>query len=90
MTDLISMQVFDTCHDLLEKPGSLFILQPLLLHNIVEQFATRRILHDEEELARRFNDLIQLHNVRVSHDLQYIDFPHDSHCFLLILDFVLL
>jgi len=90
MTDLISMKVLDPCHNLLEKSGCLLILQPLLFNDIVEEFTTGCILHDEEKLSGGLDNLIQLHYVWVADYLQDIDFSHDSHCFLFILDLVLL
>lgn len=51
------MYILNTRYDLLRKPTCLIFLQALSLHNIVKEFTTRGVLHDQEELARGFNNL---------------------------------
>ena len=57
MTDAYFMNVFDTGYDLLGEAAGLLFGQPFLFYNVVEQFATAGILHDQKQLSRSFDDL---------------------------------
>lgn len=90
MADLDLVQVLNTSKDLMEEAASLRVLQTSLFDNVVEEFATRCILHDQEKLLARLNDFIKLHDVGVSHYLEDMNLTHDSGYVRLVLDHVLL
>ena len=73
----------------MEKATSLPIFESLLLDYVVEEFAARHEFHDQEQLPRRLNNLVQLHDVRMPHYLQDLNFAHHSRNVCLLLDFVL-
>jgi len=50
----------------------------ILRCDIVEQLAIAAMLHNQKEPLRRFDDLIQLNDRRMPHDLQDVDFPRHS------------
>ena len=60
------VQIFDATDDLLEKLASFDLFQPLLFHNIVEKFAPRHILRNEEQLFGGFDNLKKLDYVGVT------------------------
>ena len=53
-----------------------------------EQLTSSSVLHHEVELLLRLDDFIQLHNVRVSHDLENVDLPGHALNVAHISDFV--
>ena len=62
----------------MEEAAGLSILESSLLHDVVEELTTGRVLHDQEQLLTSLNDLVQLHDVRVSHDFQNVNLSHNS------------
>jgi hypothetical protein len=82
------VDVLDARNNLLEEFTSFIFLQALSFDDIVEEFSSARILHDEEQLARSFDNFVQLDNVRVPHDFQNVDFPCNSLDIALVFDFV--
>ena len=72
MADFDLVDVFNTRNNLLEEAASFIFLQALSLDNIVKTFTTTSILHDEEELARGFNNLKR----KVNCNNQYL--PHKA------------
>ena len=90
MANLDLVQVLNTCQNLVEETTGFTVLEPSLLDDVVKEFATARILHDEEELLRRFNYFVELHDIWVSHDFQNVDFSHDARDIRLVLNLVLL
>lgn len=61
--------VLNTREQLLKEAASLFLLDALMLHDVVEELATRGVLHDEVELLLSFDDLVEVDDVRVVHHL---------------------
>lgn len=57
MTNPDLMYILNARNDLLRKSTCLIFLQPLSLDDVVKQLTTRGVLHDQEELARGFNNL---------------------------------
>ena len=53
-----------------------------------EQLTSACVLHHKVELLLRLDDFIQLHNVRVSHDLENVDLPGHALNVAHISDFV--
>ena len=78
MTDFDLVQILDSCQNLVEEAASLRVLQAPFLDNVVEEFTTRGVLHNQEKLLACLDDFIELHNVWVAHDLQDMDFAHHS------------
>lgn len=68
----------------MEKATGLLILEALFLDDVIEEFPSRHILHDQEELPRRLNDLVQLDDIGVAHDLKDLNFAHDSRYIALV------
>ena len=66
MAYLILVQVLDSCQNLVKEPACLAILESPLLHYVVEKLTARCILHDKEQLFGRFNNFIELHDIRMS------------------------
>jgi hypothetical protein len=70
-------QILNSRDNLLEKLASLPFLNVAKLHDVVEQFPAWGVLHDEHQRCGGFDDLVQLHNVRVLYDFQNVDFAAD-------------
>ena len=62
----------------MEEADCCRFLDSLVLHDVVKQFAATCILHDQVELLRCLNDLVELDDVRVPDHLQDVDLPRDS------------
>lgn len=90
MADLVLVQILYTCEYLVEEATSISVLESLLLNDVVKQFTTRGVFHDQKQLSGSFNDFIQLDYVRVTHYLEDMDLPHDSGDITLVLDLLLL
>ena len=79
------VDILDSAYNLLEESAGLLLLESLPLDDVVEQLTSVGVLHDEEQLARSFNDFIQLDHVGVSNNLQNVDFPrHPLHVRLVL------
>eukprot|EP00350_Pseudokeronopsis_sp_OXSARD2_P011849 CAMPEP_0170552134 /NCGR_PEP_ID=MMETSP0211-20121228/10081_1 /TAXON_ID=311385 /ORGANISM="Pseudokeronopsis sp., Strain OXSARD2" /LENGTH=100 /DNA_ID=CAMNT_0010859695 /DNA_START=2519 /DNA_END=2821 /DNA_ORIENTATION=- len=84
MDDVQFMEVLDSRDDLLEELAGLFFLQGGIGHDIIEEFPSGGVLHDQIELSWRFNYLKELNDVGVSDHLKDLDFPlHALHVCLL-------
>ena len=70
--------VLHTRYYLLEEPTSLGFFYSLALDYIIKQFTPRSKLHDEIKFFWRFNNFIELDNVRMLHNFQNMDFSGDS------------
>ena len=90
MTHLNLMQVLDTSQDLMEEAAGLSVLQTALLYNVIEELATRGILHDQKQLLARLDYFIKLHDVGVANDFQDMDFSHDTRNVRLVLNHIFL
>ena len=74
------MNVFHPVEDLLEDLASLPLRHPasrhlvlFILDDVVEEFAVGRILHHQKQVLGRFDQLVQLDDVGVANQLQYVD-----------------
>lgn len=56
------MDVLHAADHLLEKLASLCFLQLFALDDVVEQLAPARVLHDQEQLPRSFDNLSKSHS----------------------------
>ena len=82
------MKVFNARYYLVEEPSCLLLSQPFSVNDMFKQLTSACILHHEVELLLRFNDFIQLHNMRVSHYLENVDLPSHALNIANISDFV--
>ncbi len=57
------MTIVDTIHNLMEKTNCIAFLDASMGHNIIKQFTTRGIAHDEENILGRIHNLIQLDDI---------------------------
>lgn len=73
----------------MEEPTSFTILESAFLNDVVEEFATTGVLHDQEELLGSLNDLVELDDIGVPDDFQNVDLSHHSSDVCLVLDLVL-
>lgn len=71
--DLHAVNLLDPSHDLVKEAASFRLRDTASADDVVKQLTTARILHDEKQLPRSFDDLIQLHHVRVPDELQDLD-----------------
>lgn len=78
MSDAQISQVLNTCNKLLEDPACLFFLQFLFCCYEIKELSIATMLHDQVKLRLCFDDFIKLDNVRMSNDLQYVNFPGDT------------
>lgn len=71
------MDILDSTDDLLEYSAGIPFVHPLLLHDVVEQFPALHVLHHQEEMFGRFDDLVQLDDVGMPDELEDMDLPRD-------------
>ncbi len=72
--------VFDTGEDLLKELASLFLFQASVCDYVIEEFSPRGVLHDQVQLFRGLNDLIKLDDIRVTNELEDMNFAsHTLH-----------
>jgi hypothetical protein len=64
--------------DLVEEAASLAFSDSPTCYNMIKELSTTAVLHDEIQLARRLDDFVQLDNVRVLDQFQYVNLPCDS------------
>jgi hypothetical protein len=76
--DIQPADVFNASNNLLEESTGLLLLDPLYLHNVVEKLASTCIFHNKIEFFLRLNDFIKLYNLRVSNDLENVNFSGNS------------
>ncbi len=57
MDDADLVDVLHPCEDLLHEPYCLFLVQPLFFNDVVEQFTSRGVLHDEVDVCLGLDDL---------------------------------
>ena len=72
MHDHVAVAVSNAGYDLLEELAGLILIEPSVLDNVVEELATRHVLHDHEDVTRRVYHLVQLYDVRVSEELEIL------------------
>jgi hypothetical protein len=57
VTDAHAMYVLDPRYYLLKELAALLLLQPFSFHDVVEELAAVRVLHDQKQLLRGLDDL---------------------------------
>jgi hypothetical protein len=60
-------QVLDSREYLLEEFTSLFLLEFSVLYNIIKEFSTAGVLHDQVKLLWSFDYFIKLYDIRMSY-----------------------
>jgi hypothetical protein len=60
MDNIELMEIFNSSNDLVEELASIRFLNPLVLHNEIEQLSTTGVLHNQVELLGRFNYLYSI------------------------------
>jgi hypothetical protein len=61
------VNVLDAADDLLEDLTGLLLAHSLSADDVVEELAFLHELHHQEEMLRRFNNFVELDDVRVSY-----------------------
>lgn len=79
MNNIQAAYILNTSYNLLEKTACFYLLHSLDLNNVVKQFSTTCVFHDQIKFLLCFNDFVELHNLRMSDYLQNMDFS--SHPF---------
>jgi len=51
MANSALVNVFDASYNLGKKSAGFCFLEPLSLHDVFEEFAARRVLHNQEQLS---------------------------------------
>jgi hypothetical protein len=59
MANATLVNVLNTRDDLLEELAGLLFLQLFAFNDVLKEFATQRILHDQKKLARSLDNLIE-------------------------------
>ena len=72
------MQEFNTGDYLTVEATCLLLRESVLPHDVVEEFAAARVLHDEKDARLRLNDLIQFDHVLVADAFQNFDLADDA------------
>ena len=72
------MEVLNSRNYLLKELARLFLLQPLILNDIVEELTARHVLSDEVKLPRGFYDFIELDDVGMPGQLEDLYLSCDS------------
>jgi len=70
--------VLDARQNLLEKPACLSLFDVSVFDDEVEEFAPRGKLHYQHQARRSLNDLVELGDLWVLHQLQNVDFSAHS------------
>ena len=60
------MNILHSCKDLLEKSACFGFFYASVLYYVIKQLALRCIFHNQVQLLRSFNNLIQLNNIGMS------------------------
>ena len=62
----------------MKELARLLLLYALMLDDVVEQLAARRILHDQVEFLVCLDDLVQLNYMGMPDELQDVDFARHA------------
>lgn len=72
------MQVFDGLYDLHIELCSLLLVEFALLDDLLEEFTSTHVFHDEIDLRLRFKDLKQLYDIGVADFAEDVYFSLDA------------
>ena len=78
MHNIQRVNILNSGHDLLKELAGFLLGYTRLLDDVVEEFATAGKFHDQVELARSLNDLVELNDIGVPDQLENVDLTRDS------------
>lgn len=78
MHDFQIVKLLNTINDLLKEAACLLLLNTTRRIDDIKQLPSRSILHYDEKLVRRFDHLVKLNNVLVSHEPQDMNLAGDT------------
>ena len=67
------MDVLNSIDQLMEEPASLFLLESLVLDNILKKFTALHELHYQEQLLGSLYNFVKLDNTRVPYQFKDVD-----------------
>ena len=73
MDNVLSVKILNPIYNLLEQFASLWFLYSPLAYNIVKELSSTCIFHYEVKLTLCLYDVVELHYVRVTNHLKYLD-----------------
>ena len=88
VNDVVTVAIFHAGDDLLEEPPGVVLLQLAVLNDVVEEFSAGDVFHHHEDVGGRGDDLIELNDVRMSEQLQVLNFPPDFSHHVQVFDFL--
>lgn len=77
MDNLVTMAILDCTNDLLKESPCLIFFHASLVDNVIEELATC-VFNDHDDISWSSDDLVELDDMRVSEDLEVLDFSLDS------------
>lgn len=86
VADAELVDVVDARDELLEVLAGLLFLQPLVLHDLVEELAAFHELHHQVQVLLGLDDLVDLHDVGVVQLLEDLDLATDALHVLVLFD----
>lgn len=66
MDNVELVDVLYSTDNLLKDSASLFLIEPFLFNDVVEEFSVLHVLHDEEKLFRSLYDFVELYDIGVA------------------------
>ena len=78
MHDIQPAYVFNPSNNLLEESAGFLLFDSLYLHNVIKKFASTSVFHYKIKFFLGFDDFIKLHHLRMSNDLENVDFSRNS------------
>lgn len=78
MHDVHRVDLLDSCNDLVKEPARFWLLDTTAGDDVVEEFSTTGVLHDEVQLPSCLYDLVELHYVGMSNKFEDVDLPRHS------------
>jgi len=76
------MEILDTCDNLVQEIAGFCLFNSMISYNIIEEFTTLGIFHDQIQLLWCLNYLIKLNDIGMPDHLKYMNFT--SHSFNII------
>lgn len=89
MDDPNLVNIFDACNKLCKYPDSFTLINAFILNDVVEEFPLLHVLHDQEQLFGRLDDFVELDDIWMPDELQYVYLSRDSFDVSHFSDFVL-
>ena len=77
MDDHVAVAVLDAARDLLEEVARLVLDEAALLHDVVEELAPLDVLHDDVDVRRGLDHLVEADDVGVAEEAEDLDLAAD-------------